>query len=189
MKFAYADPPYFGCCALYDHFHGDDGLCWNDLDTHGRLIDRLTREYPDGWAMSASTPSLRVLLPLVLSDVRIGAWVKTFSAFKRGVRPAYAWEPVLWRGGRNPSVGFPHPPPVLGGEQTTPKDFFETHIPVGLAAPITLQKGLTGAKPEAFCEWVLQLLNYRSGDTLVDLFPGTGIMAKVAARIGAGTAE
>lgn len=23
MRFAYADPPYLGCCALYDHHHPD----------------------------------------------------------------------------------------------------------------------------------------------------------------------
>ena len=34
-------------------------------------------------------------------DVRIGPWVKPFHALKRGVRPSYGWEPVLFRGGRN----------------------------------------------------------------------------------------
>lgn len=33
MKFAYADPPYLGCCKLYDHFH-PDGRCWDDVDTY-----------------------------------------------------------------------------------------------------------------------------------------------------------
>ena len=39
------------------------------------------------------------------AGVRVGAWVKTFCAFKKGVRPAYAWEPVIFTGGRNPSAG------------------------------------------------------------------------------------
>jgi hypothetical protein len=42
------------------------------------------------------------------------------------------------------------------------------------------QQGLIGAKPLAFCEWVLNLLGYQDGDELVDLFPGTGIMGAVA---------
>jgi hypothetical protein len=176
VKLAYADPPYLGCCKLYDHFHGDDGRCWDDPDTHRRLIARLVTDYPDGWALSATSGSLRTLLPWTPEDTRIGAWCKTFSVFKKGVRPAYAWEPVLFRGGWNPPT-VKHAPPAKGGTQNTPKDF--------LAAPITLRKGLTGAKPATFCDWVLDLLDVRTDDTLDDLFPGTGSMTtRRAERLG-----
>lgn len=178
MKFAYSDPPYFGCCEKYDHFH-PNGKCWDDVETYRLHIQHLTTTYPDGWALSASSVSLRVLLPLCPPNVRIGSWVKPFSVFKKGVRPAYAWEPVIFYGGRNPSNGHKHPPPLKGGQQTTPKDF--------LAESITLKKGLTGAKPEKFCRWVLQLLNVQSGDEVVDLFPGTGIMGRVAREVTGGT--
>lgn len=190
LRVAFADPPYLGCCRLYDHHHEQPFGCWDDPETHRHLIDWLGEAFPDGWALCASTPSLRTLLPMMPDDVRIGSWVKTFSAFKKGVRPAYAWEPVLWRGGRNPGAGFPHKPPERNGKQTTPKDFFETHTQVtgGLACPITLQKGLTGTKPEAFCRWVLDLLNVQQGDTVVDVFPGTWIMSQVAAAITEGAA-
>lgn len=181
MSFAYADPPYLDCCRLYDHFHGDDGLCWDDPTTHKLLVERLVDEYPDGWAMSLSSTSLQRILPMCPTDVRVSAWCKTFCAFKKGVRPAYSWEPVIWRGGRNPANGYRHAPPEKGGKQNTPKDFFETAD--GLLAPITLKKGLTGAKPEPFCEWVLALLNVQGGDTVVDLYPGTGIMGEVANRL------
>lgn len=100
--------------------------------------------------------------------MRVAAWVKPFCVFKKGVRPAYAWEPVLFRGGRNAH----HPPPLKGGKQTTPKDY--------VAVNITLKKGLTGAKPLAFCEWVLDLLNVQPDDVVDDLFPGTGIMGRAA---------
>jgi hypothetical protein len=172
MRFAYADPPYLGCCKLYDHYHPED-RCWDDLGTHQDLIARLVDEFPEGWALSASSTSLKVILPSCPEDVRIAAWVKPFCAFKRGVRPCYAWEPVILRGGRNPANGYPHPPPAKGGEQTTPKDF--------IAESITLKKGLTGAKPEKVCQWILDLLGYREGDELIDLYPGTGVMARVAA--------
>jgi hypothetical protein len=178
LTFAYADPPYLGCCKLYEHDHGDDGRCWDDLDTHRHLIDRLIVEYPDGWAMSASSVSLRDLLPLCPPDIRIGAWCKTFGAFKRGVRPAYMWEAVILRGGRNPPT-YSHPPPERNGKQTTPKDFYNHHVDA-LLCPITLRKGLTGAKPEGFCEWVLDLLNVRAGDQVHDLYVGTGVMLAVA---------
>ena len=173
MRFGYLDPPYFGCCALYDHFHGEDGRCWDEAETHRLLIERAVCDFPDGWALSCTSNSLRLLLPMCPDDVRVAAWVKPFCAFKKGVRPCYAWEPVIFWRGRNPSAGHPHAPPVKGGTQTTPKDF--------LAESITLKKGFTGAKPVKFCEWVLDLLNVASGDEVVDLFPGTGVMGDVAA--------
>ena len=105
---AYADPPYLGCCARFRHDHGEDGRCWDDATTHAALIQRLCCDYPDGWALSLSTPSLRDLLALCPREVRIAAWVKPFAVFKPNVNPAYAWEPVIWCGGRHPrSAGSP----------------------------------------------------------------------------------
>lgn len=174
MRIAYADPPYLGCCRLYEHHH-PDGQCWDDVATHAALIERLCQDFPDGWALSATSVSLRTILPLCPADVRVAAWVKPFCAFKRGVRPAYAWEPVIFRGGRNPSAGHSHPPPKKGGAQTTPKDY--------VAESITLRRGLTGAKPRKVCEWILALLNVQEGDEVVDLYPGTGIMTEAAANV------
>src|SRR4051794_21842689 len=53
VRFAYADPPYLGCGALYAKHH-PDAHDWNDPDEHRRLVERLCEEYPDGWAMSLS---------------------------------------------------------------------------------------------------------------------------------------
>lgn len=172
MKFAYADPPYLGCCSFYGHHH-PDGRCWDDLETHRLLIERLEQEFPDGWALSLASTNLRILFPLLPEDVRIGVWTKPFCAFKKYVRPAYAWEPVAFRGGRNPCNGYRHDPPQKRGTQTTPKDF--------ISEPIALQRGLVGAKPERVCRWILDLLNFQPGDEIVDLFPGTGVMGRVAA--------
>ena len=166
MRFAYADPPYLGCCGLYDHFHGDDGLCWDEPDTHRRLVERLCDEFGDGWAMSATSGSLRTLLPLCPDDVRVGAWCKSFCAFKKGTRPAYAWEPLIFWRGRNPGAGFKHAPPAKRGKQNTPKDF--------IVEPITMRRGFTGAKPTAVMHWVCDLLNVQPGDEVVDLFHGSG---------------
>jgi hypothetical protein len=160
MKVAYADPPYLGCCALYQHEHGEDGQCWDDWVTHKRLIRRLGEEFPDGWALSLSTPSLREILPMCPADVRVSAWVKPFAVFKPNVNPAYAWEPVIWRGGRM----------KRGREEITVRDW--------VSAEITLKKGLTGAKPETFCWWLFELLGLRAADEFVDLFPGTGVVTQ-----------
>jgi hypothetical protein len=166
VRFAYADPPYLGQGRHYRRYHpaADD---YDDPATHSALIGRLVDEYPDGWALSCSSPSLRVLLPLCPPAVRIAAWVKPFHVYKKGVRPAYAWEPLIYVGGRNTDP----PTPEKGGAPITPKDF--------LSENITLRKGLVGAKPERFCRWVLDLLGWQAGDDLDDVFPGTGVMARV----------
>lgn len=154
MKFAYADPPYLGCGRLYAKHHPEARI-WDDPETHRALIQRLCDEYPDGWAMSLHVPSLRVLLPMCPEDVRVGFWGKSFGVFNPGVNPAYVTEPVVWRGGRK-----------YTREDRTVRDF--------LVEPIALQRGLTGAKPRMFCRWIFALLNAQPGDTLDDLFPGTG---------------
>lgn len=63
-------------------------------------------------------------------------------------------------------------PPYLGCSR------YYNHPDADLAEPITLRRGLTGAKPERFCRWVLDLLGV-DGDTVEDLFPGTGVMSRV----------
>src|SRR5690349_18671674 len=98
MKFAYADPPYLGCGKLYTSNHADALDC-DDPEWHRSLIVRLS-DYPDGWAMSANSPSLQTILPMCPPDVRVMPWVKPFAAFKPNVGVAYAWEPVIVRGGR-----------------------------------------------------------------------------------------
>lgn len=161
-RFAYADPPYLGCGKLYAAHH-PDALDWDKPETHHALIQRLADEYPDGWALSCHTPSLRVLLPMCPEDIRIAAWVKPFAVFKPNVNPAYAWEPVLWRGGRT----------KRGRTVDTVRDWHSENI--------TMRRGLPGAKPPAFAKWVADLLgaDVRQGDTITDLFPGTGAMLGV----------
>ena len=154
MRFAYADPPYFG--QSRKHYGGAEV-------NHRLLIAHLVDDFPDGWALSCSTPSLRELLPLCPDDVRIGAWVKPFASFKPGVNPAYAWEPVLWHGGRKRARTEP-----------TVRDW--------VAVNITLKKGLSGVKPHGFSHWVFDLLNIQPADELVDLFPGSAAVTDARDR-------
>ena len=148
MKFAYADPPYPGNAHRYPEKREVD---------HAELIAQIVANYPDGWALSTSSPALRDVIALCPSDCRIAAWVKPFAVFKPNVNPAYAWEPVIFRGGRR-------------GDRTraTVRDWHSENI--------TLKKGLVGAKPPGFNRWILDLLGYVDGDTMDDLFPGTGGM-------------
>jgi hypothetical protein len=85
LRFAYADPPYIGQAKRH---YSHDPRC-AEVD-HATLIARMNAEFPDGWALSASSPSLGVIVPLLPDGWRIGAWCKSFCAFKKGVRPAYA---------------------------------------------------------------------------------------------------
>ena len=158
MRFGYADPPYLGCGRLYAKDH-PDALVWDDPEQHRSLIERLCDEYPDGWAMSLSAPSLRTILPMCPDDVRWGPWVKPFAVFKPNVNPAYAFEPVIWRGGR-----------PFTRKDPTVRDW--------VSANITLKRGLTGAKPRDFCRWIFALLNAQPGDVLDDLFPGTNAVGQ-----------
>jgi hypothetical protein len=153
MKIAYADPPYLGCGSRYAEHH-PDALDWDKPARHQQLIRQLCKDFPDGWAMSLSSPSLKTILPMCPDDCRVSAWVKPFAVFKPNVGVAYAWEPVIWRGGRSRTR-----------EQDTARDW--------VSANITLKRGLTGAKPRDFCRWLFQIMNLRSGDVFVDMYPGT----------------
>lgn len=139
----------------YLPFH-QDALIWDDPETHRALIQRLLVEYPDGWALSASSPSLHVLLPMCPPDVRVSPWVKPFASYKPNVNPGFVWEPVIWRGGRRYTRDDP-----------TVRDFHVENI--------TLKKGLPGAKPPRFASWILALLgaDFSQGDAIDDIFPGT----------------
>lgn len=149
-RYAYADPPYLGCAGFYAEKEEVD---------HAALIARLVEEFPDGWALSCHTPSLRVLLPLCPDDARVMAWVKPWASFKPSVRVAYAWEPVLVRGGRKKA-----------GKEPTERDW--------VSANATLKRGMVGTKPEQFAFWLFRVLGMERDDEFVDIFPGTGAMTR-----------
>jgi len=153
MKIAYADPPYIGQAKKH---YSHDPKC-AEVD-HAKLINSLD-EY-DAWAlsMSAAMYSVKEILSIAPDNARLAAWVKPFASFKRGVDPAYTWEPILYKTKRKWSR-----------EQYTVKD----HI----IESITMKKGLAGAKPEKFCFWLFDLLGASPDDDFFDLFPGTGIVS------------
>lgn len=164
MKFAYADPPYLGQGVKhYGDRHADAADC-DTLEWHAALIERLCSEFPDGWALSLHTPSLKMMLNLCPDDVRVGSWVKPFAAFKKNVTRAYTWEPVIFRGGR-----------PIPATSPTVRDFIEAPA---VKEPITMQKGFPGAKPAVFCWWVFEFLGMELGDEIEDLFPGSGAVSE-----------
>jgi len=95
-------------------------------------------------------------------SVRVLAWIKPWASWKPGISPAYAWEPVLIDGAR----------PRADANKV--RDFFECH-------PAT-EWDYPGAKPRAVCSWVFAALGLVADDVLVDLFPGSGAIAKAWAE-------
>ena len=154
MRFANADPPYIGQARRH---YGPEAREVN----HQLLIAHL--EEFDGWALSLSAPSLRVILPMCPDDARVCAWVRTFALFKKNVTQAFAWEPVIVKLIR-----------CCPTDDPTVRDW--------VSVPITLQRGVSGAKPAGFCNWLFEFAGLTSGDEFVDLFPGSGAVHGVGVR-------
>lgn len=178
MKFAYADPPYLGRAEYYRAHHAD-AMVWDKPETHQALINRLQAEYPDGWAMSLSERSLRTILPMCPPEARTAAWCTDRARYAGKIVPVRKhFEPVIFYGGRD------------GSNRTA--DFIVTKqepLPGGSRYAMNkpdLRSGKTfvGRKPQAFSLWVLDLLGWQPGDTIDDLFPGTGaVQAAWATRV------
>lgn len=168
-KFAYADPPYLGCGKRYYGAMHPQAADFDDPATHARLIERLEDEFPDGWALSLHVPSLSVLLPMCRPGVRVACWTKPFSGTRPRVRARFGWEPVIYR----TSLAWDYGPqfcdvlscdaPRLNG-QNTPGAFI-------------------GRKPERFTQWICDLLGWRPGDDLVDLFEGSGAVRRAFVHV------
>jgi hypothetical protein len=164
LRLAYADPPYPGKAWLY-RGHADYA---GEVD-HAALIRDLAGY--DGWALSTSAEALPAVLALCPPGVRVAAW-------HRGERatvsrwPLHAWEPVIYAGGRQ------HPP-APGQPRRTDS------LVHGVAPMTTLPGRVIGAKPAAFCAWLFALLGATAGDTLTDLYPGSGAVGRAwAAYVG-----
>ncbi len=151
--FAYADPPYPGCAQRY---YGDQPTYAGEVD-HRALVASLEASSYAGWALSTSARALRDVLPLCPEGARVCAWTKPHGvpAATRGIHNA--WEPVI----------------VVGGRQRRPG--VRDHL---RALPARGGGTLPGRKPLAFCAWLFDLLGMQPGDQLVDLFPGTGVVAR-----------
>ena len=167
MKLAYSDPPYIGQAKRH-YSHDPSGIPAEEVD-HKELIGRMVQDY-DGWALSTSSPALFEIIhmyPLSFwqeHNVRIGAWVKPFSSWKPTHRVQYCWEPVIFT------------PTRPKGSKSIPsvRDF--------VSANITMRRGTHGAKPDAFCDWALNVMGYQPGDIVTDMFPGSGAFTQAIER-------
>lgn len=155
IRLGYADPPYPGLAERYYVDHPDYA---GEVD-HQALIRRLVDGY-DGWALSTSARALPAILALcVAADVeaRVAAWFRGDRP-GRARWPRNAWEPVVFAGGRRvPS-------------REGPRDALVYH-----SRPRTTDPDrVIGAKPAEFAYWLFELLGALPGDSLDDLYPGSG---------------
>lgn len=152
MRFAFADPPYPGKARCY--------YSCDEVD-HAELTDRLVRDYPDGWALSTDSIHLRDVLELCPIGSRVASWVKPGSmpSFGSTGKPFCSWEPVIFFGGR--------------GRRKSVADSLVCATDAGRGFGKD-RLNFTGAKPFLFCRWIVGLLGAKNGDTIDDLFPGTG---------------
>jgi hypothetical protein len=156
LRLAYADPPYPGNARLYRHHRDYAG----EVD-HAALIRRL-RPY-DGWALSTSAAALPAVLALCPPGIRVAAWHRGGRPVA-SQRPLSAWEPVIYHGGRLAAPGC--------------RRYRADSLVHGVSPLTTLPGRVIGTKPAAFCRWIFDLLGAAPGDTLDDLFPGSGAVAR-----------
>lgn len=173
MRFAYADPPYPGMSYRYyrdqpsyagevDHEDLINGLEWRRGTFDTGDPDSVGHPRIDGWALSTSAAALRDVLPLCPPEARVCVWVKPIGASTRTFGLHNTWEPVI----------------VVGERRTRPgrRDWLS-------AQPARGEGDLPGRKPVAFCTWLFGLLGMQPGDTLEDLYPGTGIVSRTWAEL------
>lgn len=163
MRMAYADPPYPGLSSKY---YRDEPTFDGEVD-HPALIATLIAANYDGWALSTSAKALRDILPLCPAGARVCAWVKPIGASPLTHGIHNTWEPLI----------------VVGGRQQRPgkRDWLS-------AQPARHGGELPGRKPIAFCAWLFAMLGMRPGDTLDDLFPGTGVVSRAWASLAPASA-
>lgn len=179
MRLAIADPPYLGRAARW---YGDgrgsgrkqvrgrvvwkpdyhpEAADWDKPERHRELVRELAAAY-EGFAVAAHVSSLPVYVDELEAcgvPYRVAVWAKTNST-PGGARVMHCWEPVFVR---------------------VPDDRRRLHAGIAvrdwMCGP-TLPVGFVGAKPPAWTHWVLELLGYRDGDEVVDLFTGSGAVSR-----------
>ena len=172
LKMAIADPPYFGTA---DRFYGKNGVgmvkgldydsnahdfahLWNDPATHTDLLNYLMDSF-NSFAIAMNTHSLPLYLkkikPAADNGFRVCSWIKTNSS-PSGSRIRPGWEPVLIYNDVSRRS-------YRQGART--RDYLIANAP---------RQGFIGQKPLEWTEWVVDLLGYCEGDTIADLFEGSG---------------
>jgi len=173
LRLAYADPPYPGKSDLYR-----DQPTYAGEVSIPDLLSRLAAY--DGWALSTSAKGAPAVLAECVSrvlSIRLAIWVKNPRPHKEA-HILNAFEVLVFHGGR-PMLSPRAPQDSPLDRQETPA-LRVTDVLAGVNSRIrpTLPGACIGMKPPAFCTWVFKLLGALPGDTLDDLYPGSGIVTR-----------
>ena len=175
LAYCIADPPYLGRAERWygptGCGHGDgegrassheQAYVFDSPDTHRQLVQTLQNDF-DGWAIAMSVHSLSTYLSIVETDsrngIRVAVWNKP-SAITSGSRIVNNWEPVLLK---IPKSRRGH------GKGLTCHDVLTCNPP---------RNGFIGAKPVEWTLWVMQMLGVQDQDSVLDMFPGSGMVTK-----------
>ena len=171
-RFAYADPPYPGLADYYPEAEEVD---------HAALIAFLEAEYADGWALSTSARALREVLALCPAQTRVCAWRRRvrFTASRRALS---AWEPLLVVRGRELATDRPQ---ELVDDVQTPDVILDEDALDYRGRYDSAHRAMVGMKPPQFAVWMFGQLGARHGDTLDDLYPGSGSIGRAWTLYGA----
>lgn len=161
LRLAIADPPYMG---LAKRYYGDQPTYAGEVD-HAALLSRLATY--DGWALACSSRSVPTILALAVAQglsVRLAIWHRRRAPHPTA-RLVTAYEGVVFVPARS----------VAGGSTERITD-----VLIGVDAPRrpTLPGSVIGMKPPRWSAWVFQLLGATAGDTLDDLYPGSGMVSR-----------
>lgn len=141
-----------------------DAAAWDDPATHRALLARLLDEF-DGWAIASSWDGPHTVYAPLPVGARVLVWHKP-NGTPSGHRIQSRYETVIV-----------YPPTSRRGAAAglTVPDV------LSLAAPAV---GFAGAKPFGWTRWVLDALGYdQHTDVVVDVFPGSGAVARAAAQL------
>jgi hypothetical protein len=178
MKFAIADPPYLGRSVRYYGAGGRGGKnkkqadnhpeahIWDYAETHKQLAQQLLKEY-DGFSIAMSVHSLSTYLEVLETEsengIRVGVWHRP-NAVPSGSRITNNWEPVVFK--------IP----------TSRKGRFTAAHTSDVLTCNVKHNGFTGSKPKDWVHWVIQVMGVAEGDTVDDLFHGSGAVAQALAE-------
>jgi hypothetical protein len=173
LTLAYADPPYPGKAFHYRQEPTYSG----EVDIPSLLI-RLASY--DGWALSTSAKALPEVLTACIHlhlNVRVAAWLHRARPHKTA-RILNGWEPVIFSGGRTLAFHGRPPDPNRAAGDAIPLQVIDALSGPNPKQRPTLPTSCLGMKPPAFCRWIFLLLGALPGDTLIDVFPGSGIVTR-----------
>lgn len=161
-RLAYADPPYPGLARKY---YQHEASFAGEVDHSDLILSRLAPY--DGWALSTSARALRDILPLCPPEARVCCWVKPIGASPLTFGIHNTWEPLIILPARSRRPGK--------------RDWLK-------AQPARGGGSMPGRKPLAFVVWLFELLGAAPGDSLDDLFPGSGVVGRAWRELSNGSA-